>query len=50
LELLAEHQARLSDHSRAIWTLIVLSEWLMWFSRFRHEPASEAIKVYSDGV
>jgi asparagine synthase (glutamine-hydrolysing) len=50
LELLAEHQARISDHSRAIWTLIVLSEWLMWFSRFRHEPASEAVKVYSDGV
>ncbi|GGA10678.1 asparagine synthetase B [Dyella caseinilytica] len=50
LELLAEHQARLSDHSRAIWTLIVLSEWLMWFSRFRHEPASEAVKVYSDRV
>jgi asparagine synthase (glutamine-hydrolysing) len=50
LELLAEHQARLSDHSRAIWTLIVLSEWLMWFSRFQHEPANEAIKVYSGGV
>jgi asparagine synthase (glutamine-hydrolysing) len=50
LELLAEHQARLSDHSRAIWTLIVLSEWLMWFSRLRNATMSEAITVYSDGV
>ncbi|MBM7123872.1 asparagine synthase (glutamine-hydrolyzing) [Dyella flava] len=50
LELLAEHQARLSDHSRAIWTLIVMSEWLMWFSRFRSEATTEAVKVYSDGV
>jgi asparagine synthase (glutamine-hydrolysing) len=50
LELLAEHQARLSDHARAIWTLIVLSEWLMWFSQPRKETAEEAIKVYSDGV
>jgi asparagine synthase (glutamine-hydrolysing) len=32
LALFAEHQARVSDHSRAIWTLIVLSEWLQWLS------------------
>jgi asparagine synthase (glutamine-hydrolysing) len=50
LELLAEHQARLTDHSRAIWTLIVLGEWLMWFSQPRTETANEAIQVYSDGV
>jgi asparagine synthase (glutamine-hydrolysing) len=50
LELLAEHQARLNDHSRAIWTLIVLSEWLMWFSRFQSEPVGEAVKVYSEGL
>jgi asparagine synthase (glutamine-hydrolysing) len=50
LEMLAEHQARISDHSRAIWTLIVLSEWLTWFSRQREETVTEAIKVYSDGV
>ena len=50
LELLAEHQARISDHARAIWTLIVLSEWLMWFSQLRREPADQAVKVYSDGV
>ncbi|TAM03089.1 MAG: asparagine synthase (glutamine-hydrolyzing), partial [Rhodanobacter sp.] len=31
-ELLTEHRSRSSDHSRAIWTLIVLSEWLQWLS------------------
>lgn len=32
LELLAGHRSRSGDHSRAIWTLIVLSEWLQWLS------------------
>ncbi|MBE1159084.1 asparagine synthase (glutamine-hydrolyzing) [Dyella acidiphila] len=50
LELLAEHQARLADHSRAIWTLLVLSEWLSWFAQLPREPATSAAKVYSDGV
>jgi asparagine synthase (glutamine-hydrolysing) len=31
--LLEEHRARHSDHSRALWTLIVLSEWLEWAAR-----------------
>ncbi len=30
LKLLEEHRARTRDHSRALWTLIVLSEWLAW--------------------
>jgi asparagine synthase (glutamine-hydrolysing) len=30
LKLLDEHRARTRDHSRALWTLIVLSEWLAW--------------------
>ena len=30
LELLAEHCRHSSDHARALWTLIVLSEWLDW--------------------
>ncbi len=30
LELWAEHQARKADHARAIWTLLVLCEWLEW--------------------
>lgn len=33
LQLLSEHRARLSDHSRAVWTLVVLSEWLEWRAR-----------------
>ena len=31
-ELLEEHRQRRADHARALWTLIVLSEWLDWAS------------------
>lgn len=37
MALLDEHRARQADHSRALWTLIVLSEWLEWSAR----PVSE---------
>ncbi len=30
LDLLREHRSRTADHARALWTLIVLSEWLEW--------------------
>jgi asparagine synthase (glutamine-hydrolysing) len=30
LALLEEHRSRKADHARALWTLIVLSEWLEW--------------------
>jgi asparagine synthase (glutamine-hydrolysing) len=30
LDLLREHEARTHDHSRALWTLLVLVEWLEW--------------------
>jgi asparagine synthase (glutamine-hydrolysing) len=30
LELLSEHCRHQADHARALWTLIVLSEWLNW--------------------
>lgn len=33
LRLLALHCSHQQDHSRAIWTLIVLSEWLDWHAR-----------------
>jgi asparagine synthase (glutamine-hydrolysing) len=33
--LFAEHQSRVSDHARAIWTLVVLSEWLQWLDSER---------------
>ena len=29
-QLLAEHTGRRKDNARAVWTLIVLSEWLEW--------------------
>jgi asparagine synthase (glutamine-hydrolysing) len=32
LALLQEHKARKADHARALWTLIVLSEWLEWLA------------------
>ena len=33
LALLNEHRDRRADHARALWTLIVLSEWLDWAGR-----------------
>ena len=30
LELFAEHRDHKADHARALWTLLVLSEWLDW--------------------
>ncbi|RDS79734.1 asparagine synthase (glutamine-hydrolyzing) [Dyella monticola] len=39
--LFAEHQARVSDHARAIWTLVVLSEWLQWLDSERVAQAVE---------
>jgi asparagine synthase (glutamine-hydrolysing) len=32
LKLLEEHCQRRADHARALWTLVVLSEWLTWAS------------------
>ena len=29
-ELLNEHVARQADHAKALWTLLVLDEWLAW--------------------
>jgi asparagine synthase (glutamine-hydrolysing) len=33
LELFSEHCRHQSDHARALWTLIVLSEWLDWVAK-----------------
>ncbi len=33
LALLEEHVGRRADHARALWTLVVLSEWLEWAAR-----------------
>lgn len=41
LELLAEHCRRAADHARALWTLVVLSEWLDWAADETRAPALE---------
>lgn len=39
LDLLEEHRRRYADHARALWALIVLSEWLLWDeARIRSHP------------
>ncbi len=38
LQLLSEHCSHVRDHAKAIWTLVVLSEWLEW--RARLQPAA----------
>jgi len=38
LALLDEHRSRKADHARALWTLIVLSEWLEWAGRRNSTP------------
>jgi asparagine synthase (glutamine-hydrolysing) len=46
-DLLSEHCRREADHSRALWTLIVLSEWLEWAATAGHgrsfDPAPAVI-------
>ena len=39
IALFEEHLSRRADHARALWTLIVLSEWLEWAGR-RRNPGS----------
>jgi asparagine synthase (glutamine-hydrolysing) len=47
LELLEEHRQRRADFSRALWTLIVLSEWIEWAAR-RGNASHEAHAPDSD--
>ncbi|HUJ11315.1 MAG TPA: asparagine synthase (glutamine-hydrolyzing) [Verrucomicrobiae bacterium] len=42
LELLKEHRQRRADHARALWTLIVLSEWLTWASKQATDGQAES--------
>ncbi|MGI2325171.1 MULTISPECIES: asparagine synthase (glutamine-hydrolyzing) [unclassified Methylococcus] len=42
LELLREHERRGADHARALWTLIVVSEWLEWKAGMEAHPAAFA--------
>jgi len=36
-KLLQEHRERKADHSRPIWALLTLSEWLRWWEEARPE-------------
>ncbi len=39
LALFDEHGSRAADHARALWSLVVLSEWLEWSARRSAAPA-----------
>jgi asparagine synthase (glutamine-hydrolysing) len=40
LTLLDEHRQRRGDHARALWTLIVLAEWVAWMADHRQARVS----------
>jgi asparagine synthase (glutamine-hydrolysing) len=42
LDLFAEHRRRRADHARALWTLLVLAEWLGWVAVSR-SPARDML-------
>jgi len=42
LELLEEHRKHMADHSRSLWTLIVLSEWMDWVEEYRKQITERA--------
>jgi asparagine synthase (glutamine-hydrolysing) len=41
LDLFSEHCQRRADHARALWTLLVLSEWLDWVATETDSRAGE---------
>jgi asparagine synthase (glutamine-hydrolysing) len=43
LDLLDDHVRRRADHGRALWTLLVLHEWLLW-KRARSQGTESAIR------
>lgn len=45
VRLLASHCARERDHAKAIWTLVVLSEWLEWRQRRPRGVVSSPVPV-----
>jgi asparagine synthase (glutamine-hydrolysing) len=42
LDLFSEHCQRRADHARALWTLLVLSEWLDWVATETDSRAGES--------
>jgi asparagine synthase (glutamine-hydrolysing) len=47
-ELFAEHCERKADHARALWTLLVLSEWLDWVGKGTPNRLSPQIEAPAD--
>jgi len=45
LELFSEHCQRKADHARALWTLLVLSEWLEWVAEQTDSQPGEGEKI-----
>lgn len=45
LALLNEHERRCEDHARAIWTLVVLSEWLEWLRENKAVPTAGGPRI-----
>ncbi|MCA9728538.1 MAG: hypothetical protein KC729_12695, partial [Candidatus Eisenbacteria bacterium] len=41
-ELLDEHLSRRHDRARALWTLLVLSEWIEWWEETDRDGAESA--------
>jgi hypothetical protein len=51
LALFGEHLRRERDHGRALWTLVVLAEWLDWAAGLRENgPADWPLVVPADGL
>ncbi|MDA3913723.1 asparagine synthase (glutamine-hydrolyzing) [Oleiagrimonas sp.] len=50
LELLRDHRARKSDHARALWTLIVLSEWLDWAAQHATQAPLQRKATADDSI
>jgi asparagine synthase (glutamine-hydrolysing) len=49
LALLGEHLRRERDHARALWTLVVLAEWLDWVAGLSVQPEAAAAEAGAAG-
>ena len=47
-DLLAEHCARKADHARALWALLVLSEWFDWVASETGQRAGQSVNADCD--
>ena len=45
LDMLSEHCQRRADHARALWTLLVLNEWLDWVAAKNDSLSGEAYEL-----